>query len=124
DQTVRLELVMRVGSIAETLEVHASAPLLNTETAVKGDMIVSKEMVDIPLNGRDFADLAYLVPGVSQKAQGGNGSNFAVNGARTDNTNFTIDGFFNQNPKGGTAQARPTIDSMMEFKMQTTGYSA
>jgi hypothetical protein len=79
---------------------------------------------DIPLDGRDFADLAYLVPGVGQKAQGGNGSNFGVNGARTDNTNFVIDGFNNQNPRGGGAQARPPLDSMMEFKMQTTGYSA
>jgi hypothetical protein len=124
DQTARLDFSLQVGAISETVEVQASAPLLNTETAIKGDVIVSKEMMDIPLDGRDFADLAYLVPGVSQKAQGGNGSNFAVNGARSDNTNFTIDGFFDENPRGGAAQARPTIDSMMEFKMQTTGYSA
>ena len=58
-------------------------------------------MVDIPLDGRDFADLAYLVPGVGQKAQGASGSNFAVNGARTDNTNFVIDGFNDQSPRGG-----------------------
>ncbi|MCL4402894.1 MAG: TonB-dependent receptor, partial [Acidobacteria bacterium] len=124
DQTLRLEFVMQVGSLAETVQVEATVPLLNTETPMKGDVIVSREMADIPLDGRDFADLAYLVPGVGQKAQGGNGSNFAVNGARTDNTNFIIDGFNNQNPRGASAQARPPIDAMMEFKMQTTGYSA
>ena len=124
DQTVRLELTLQIGSVAETIEVQATVPLLNTESAVKGDVIVSQEMTDIPLDGRDFADLAYLVPGVGQKAQGASGSNFAVNGARTDNTNFVIDGFNDQNPRGGAAQARPPIDAMMEFKMQTTGYSA
>ncbi|MFB3827297.1 MAG: carboxypeptidase regulatory-like domain-containing protein [Bryobacteraceae bacterium] len=124
DQTVRLEFVLQVGSVTETVEVQATVPLLNTDSATKGDVIVSREMLDIPLDGRDFADMAYLVPGVGQKAQGGNGSNFAVNGARTDNTNFIVDGFNNQNPRGGSAQARPPIDSMMEFKTQTTGYSA
>ena len=124
DQTARLDFELQVGAMTEVVEVTASAPLLNTESAMKGDVVVSREMVDVPLDGRDFADLAYLVPGVSQKAQGASGSNFAVNGARTDNTNFIIDGFNDQNPRGGSAQARPPIDAMMEFKMQTTGYSA
>ena len=124
DQTARLDFQLQVGALSEVVEVRASVPLLNTESPMKGDVIVSAEMTDIPLDGRDFADLAYLVPGVGQKAQGGNGSNFAVNGARTDNSNFVIDGFNNQNPRGGGAQARPPLDSMMEFKMQTTGYSA
>lgn len=124
DQTARLEVALQLGAVNETVQVQATLPVLNTESAVKGDVIVSREMVDIPLDGRDFADLAYLVPGVGQKAQGASGSNFAVNGARTDNTNFVIDGFNDQNPRGGAAQARPPIDAMMEFKMQTTGYSA
>jgi len=124
DQTARLDFELQLGAVSETVQVTASVPLLNTENAMRGDVIVSREMTDIPLDGRDFADLAYLVPGVSQKAQGASGSNFAVNGARTDNTNFIIDGFNDQNPRGGSAQARPPIDAMMEFKMQTTGYSA
>lgn len=124
DQTARIELVLQIGAVSETVQVQATAPLLNTESAMKGEVIAGREIVETPLNGRDFADLAYLVPGVGQKAQGGNGSNFAVNGARTDNTNFIIDGFNDQNPRGGSAQARPPLDAMMEFKMQTTGYSA
>lgn len=48
----------------------------------------------------------------------------ARRGACADNTGFLIDGFNNQNLGGGAAQARPPLDSMMEFKMQTTGYSA
>ena len=124
DQTARLDIQLQIGSLAEVLEVTALVPLLNTESAMKGDVIVRREMIDIPLNGRDFADLAYLVPGVGEKAQGGSGSNFAVNGARADNTNFIIDGFNDQNPRAGGVQASPPLDAMMEFKMQTTGYSA
>ena len=124
DQTARMDLQLQIGAVTETVQVTASVPLLNTENAMRGDVIVSREMTDIPLDGRDFADLAYLVPGVAQKAQGASGSNFSVNGARSDNTNFIVDGFNDQNPRGGSAQARPTIDAMMEFKMQTTGYSA
>jgi hypothetical protein len=48
----------------------------------------------------------------------------AINGARADNSNFIIDGFNDQNPRGGAAQARPNIDAMEEFKMQTSSYSA
>jgi len=124
EQTARIDLALEIGSVAEAIEVHASAPLLNTENAVKGDVIIAKEIVEMPLDGRDFADLAYLVPGVYRRAQGGQGSGMAINGARGDNTNFTIDGFNDQNPRGGAAQARPPIDAMQEFKMQTSGYSA
>jgi len=124
DQTARLDFTLQVGAVTEVVEVTAAAPVLTTDSPMKGDVIASREMVDIPLDGRDFGDLAYLVPGVSEAAQGGQGSNFAVNGARADNTNFIIDGFNNQNPRGGSAQARPPIDGIMEFKMQTTGYSA
>jgi outer membrane receptor protein involved in Fe transport len=124
NQTVRLDLQLQVGALSEVVEVTASVPLLNTENPMKGDVIVSREMVDIPLDGRDFSDLAFLVPGVGEKAQGGQGSSFAVNGARADNTNFVIDGFNNQNLRLGGAQARPNLDAMQEFKMQTTGYTA
>jgi len=124
NQTARLDLQLQVGALSEVVEVTASVPLLNTENPMKGDVIVSREMADIPLNGRDFGDLAFLVAGVSEKAEGGQGSSFAVNGARADNTNFVIDGFNNRNVRLGAAQARPNLDAMQEFKMQTTGYSA
>jgi len=124
EQQARMEFRLELGSMAQTVTVEAFAPLINTENAVKGDVVVSHQMVEIPLNGRDFVDLAMLTPGVLPNAQGGAGSAMAINGARADNTNFIIDGFNDQNPRGGAAQARPNIESMEEFKMQTTGYSA
>jgi hypothetical protein len=51
NQTARFDIQLQIGSLAEVLEVTASVPLLYTETAVKGDVIVRREMIDIPLNG-------------------------------------------------------------------------
>lgn len=124
DQVARLEFRLELGAVSEAIEVKANVPLLNTESAVKGEVMVTEEIVEMPLNGRDFADLAFLTPGVQPRAQGGQGSAFNINGARADNTNFIIDGFNDQNPRGAAAQARPNLDALQEFKMQTTGYSA
>lgn len=125
DQTARLRLQLEIGAVTESIEVTASVPLLNTENASKGDVIVSQEIAEMPLDGRDFTDLAYLVPGVERAAQGSQaGSGMSINGARADNTNFLIDGFHNQDPNQAGAIASPPLDSLQEFKMQTSGFSA
>jgi hypothetical protein len=87
--------------------------MLNTESgAIKGDVIVQQEINELPLDGRDFTDLAFLVPGVMPNAQGGQGSFASINGARGDSTNFYVDGFNNRNAKGAGAQVRPNMDAM------------
>ena len=124
DQVARVDLKLQVGAVSESIEVKAEAPLLNTENASKGEVITSGEITEMPLEGRDFQDLAFLVPGVYRRGENGQGSGMAVNGARADNTNFLLDGFSNQNTGQGGAQAKPPIDAMQEFKVQTSGYSA
>ncbi len=124
DQVARLDLRLQVGNVSETVEVKAEAPLLNTENPVKGEVIVNDEIMEMPLEDRDFGDLAFLVPGVQRRAQGGTASRFNVNGARADNTNFLVDGIHDQNTRGGGIQVRPPVGAMQEFKMQTTGYPA
>ncbi len=124
DQTARFELQLEVGSVVQTMEVIASVPLLNTENSTKGDVVISQEISEMPLNGRSFSDLAYLVTTVEPSAQGGDGSGFNIGGARADQTNFVIDGFQNRNSRGGGPQASPNLDAIQEFKMQTTGYPA
>ncbi|MBK5294845.1 MAG: TonB-dependent receptor [Acidobacteriia bacterium] len=124
-QVQRLDVQMRVGLVSETVEVTSQVPALNTEVgAIKGDVIVQAEIQDLPLDGRDFFDVAFLVPGVVPRAQGGQGSSLNVNGARADNTNYSVDGFNNRNPRGAAAQVRPNMDAMQEFKMEVSGYSA
>jgi hypothetical protein len=124
DQLARLRFQLEAGSTSESIEIQAEAPAINTENATKGEVITALEMTQMPLNGRDFADLAFLVPGVVPVAQGGGGYLFNVNGARAGDTNMIVDGFNNQSPRAGDAQVHPNLDSLQEFKMQTSGYSA
>src|ERR1700687_384930 len=124
EQTARLDAQLQIGTTTETVEVKADVPLLNTETSSRGDVITSNEIREMPLNGRDFNDLAFLVAGVQPAEQGGKGSPYVVNGARADASNVLIDGLNDQNPRDAGAQARPPADSLQEFKLQTSGYSA
>ena len=126
-QQARMEYHLQLGSLAERIEVTASVPLINTENGSKGDVMVSDEMVEMPLDGRSFSDLAFLMPSVLPSVAvsgGGFQSSFVTNGQRGDNVNFVIDGFNNRNPRDGSPQAVPNLDAMQEFKMETTGYSA
>ncbi len=124
-QSVRHEIRLRIGSVAESVSVTAEAALINTEVgAIKGDVITQQEINEMPLDGRDFTDLAFLVPGVVPMAQGGQGSGLNVNGARSDSTNYSVDGFNNRNPRGAGAQVRPNLGAMQEFKMEVSGFSA
>jgi hypothetical protein len=128
DQQARMEYRLQLGSLAEKVEVTASVPLVNTDNgAVKGDVMVSQEMVEMPLDGRDFGDLLFLMPSVVPSVAvsgGGFQSAYNTNGQRGDNINFVIDGFNNRNPRDGTPAARPNLDAMQEFKTETSGYSA
>jgi hypothetical protein len=125
DQQARMVFALKVGSTAQAVEVTASVPLINTENGPKGDVVVSAEMVEMPLNGRDYTDLALLTAGVLPTAEGSpTGSPMAINGARSDNTNFVLDGFNDQSQRDGTVQVQPHLDAMQEFKMVTSGYSA
>jgi hypothetical protein len=112
-QTAHMDFTLQIGQVTERVEVTASVPLLNTENAVKGDVIESSEIDDLPLNGRDFTSLAYLVPGVTPKAEGGQGSNFTVNGTRAANTNFVVDGFNDVNTRLGNIQTQPDRKSVV-----------
>src|SRR5580704_2150040 len=127
DQEARMEYHLRLGSLSEKVEITASNPLINTENGSKGDVMVAQEMVEMPLDGRSFSDLAFLMPTVLPSVAvsgGGFQSSFVTNGQRGDNVNFVIDGFNNRNPRHGSPQAVPNLDAMQEFKMETTGYSA
>ena len=123
NQTARLDLTLQIGALAESVVVSADPPLLNTENQAKGDVIVTQEILEMPLNGRDVFDLAFLVPGVVEKADSDYGGP-AVNGARSDGTNFLMGGFSMRDPRYGQNQASPNLDAIQEFKMETSGYSA
>jgi hypothetical protein len=74
-QTLRSDVQLEIGQVTESVTVDAQLVTLNTESGtIKGDVIVMEEIQELPLNGRDFTDLAFFVPGVIPKAEGGQGS--------------------------------------------------
>ena len=124
EQVARLDVSLVVGSVSETVEIKASVPLLNTETFTRGDVIAPNEITEMPLNGRNFNDLAFTVAGVQPAEQSGKGAPYVINGARADASNVVIDGINDENPRDAGAQAQPPLDSLQEFKLETSGYSA
>src|SRR5713101_5289510 len=131
DQIRTIDIVLHVGSKSEVVEVKADAALTQTETSKLGEIIDNRKVEDLPLNGRDFAQLARLNPGVAASGggggqQGGEGgvSGFSSNGQRSTSNNFLVDGVDNNDSFGGTAAQIPSIDSIQEFEVQTNTFSA
>ncbi|MBM3727161.1 MAG: TonB-dependent receptor [Acidobacteria bacterium] len=123
DQVQRVDIVMEVGASAETITVTEAPPVLNTDTGARGEVTSSKEIAELPLDGRNFSDLAYLTGGVLPKGDGGDGA-YAVNGARADNFGFVIDGVENTQKRNTGAMINPPIESVQEFKLITSGFAA
>ena len=123
DQTVRLDIRLEIGSTSESVTVTDAAPVVNAENGTRGQTITAAEITEIPLDSRNFADLALLTGGVIPKGDGGDGS-YAVNGGRADNTGFVLDGMNNTQRRNTGAVINPPLEGVQEFKMITSGFSA
>ncbi|MEO7029950.1 MAG: carboxypeptidase-like regulatory domain-containing protein [Acidobacteriaceae bacterium] len=132
-QNVLVDFVLTTGTLTETVSVTGDAPQLQTQDASVGQVIGTKTINDLPLNGRNFTFLAQLSAGVTQnqndtRGLGATGS-FAANGARPAQNNYLLDGIDNNSNLvdflNGTAYAvLPPPDAIQEFKIQTSNYSA
>ncbi len=123
---VRLDVELAIAGRAEKVEVQAQAQILASEL---GEVIDQTRIQELPLNERDFLQLALLAPGVlpavqdSQLSQRG-GIAFHANGTREEFNNFLIDGANNNDPYERAYVLEPPIDSIQEFKIATNNYSA
>jgi hypothetical protein len=129
NESVRVDFAMQVGQLAETVEVSATAPLLETSSATVGKVITNEKIVQLPLNGRDFTQLTVLMPGASPVGMSGGGfiiggTSVSVTGNRADQNNFTLDGVNNNETFFKHYGIRPSIDAIQEFKVVTNGYAA
>ncbi len=126
-QTGRLDVRMEVGSTLEVMEVRSQQLLLNAETASQGTVIGEEKIHSLPLNGRQFLQLALLVPGANgggravQQNLGRQGSvgGLSISGGRTNNTAFLLDGGINLDPDYNTLNYSPSLDAISEFQVQT-----
>ena len=125
-QIARVDLSLQLGELAESITVAAEAPLLATESGTVGQVIGNKKILDLPLNGRDFTQLATLVPGAISR--GTNASldapSMSVNGARSGRTVFMIDGGSVSSQYFDVASITPSIDAIQEFSVQSSSFSA
>jgi hypothetical protein len=122
-QVQRIDIPLELGSANDSVTVTATPPALNTESGARGEVTTNEEIAEMPLDGRNFSDLAYLTGGVIPKGDGGDGA-YAVNGARPDNFGFIIDGVENTQKRNTGAMINPPIESVQEFKLITSGFAA
>ena len=132
NQTVAVDFRLRVGTVTETVEVQAAAELLNSQTSVVGQVIDNKRIVELPLNGRNYLELARLTAGVVPDAGSRTSAKgtFSALGQRAYQVNVLLDGIDNSSRASGgqlgfEAQAvTPSIDAVAEFKVVTNNNSA
>jgi len=157
---LRIDLEMSPGEVSGEVTVTAAAPLVETETSNRGNVVTGREVTELPLSGRNFTQLATLMPGVAAAGNAGFGgtgpdarqfnngdpragdggpgssnsqgstenSRFArsgsgaltVNGQRSTNNNFSLDGVDNNEPQFGTIGVFPNPDAIAEFKVTTS----
>lgn len=129
NQEVRVDVSLLAGQRTDQVTVTGTAPLTRTDSAVRGDVIDTRQLQELPLDGRNFYELSLLLPGVVPAAQGSAGSargDFAinVNGAREDANNFLLDGVYNGDPKLNGFAVNPPVDAIREFEVLTGNYDA
>ncbi|MDQ1469923.1 MAG: hypothetical protein QOJ99_1403 [Bryobacterales bacterium] len=138
NQVAKIDFAMEPGTLTETVEVNAAAPLLEANTSSVGQVIESKAVSDLPLNGRNFVQLAILGPGVvgvGYAATGTIGSGtrpddmrpgteLFSNGNREQSNNFMLDGVDNNFRRNGLITLRPSVEAIREFKIQTNLFQA
>ena len=125
DQVRRVDVALQIGARAEVITVEATAPIVNTERSSKGEVITQRQVEDLPLNGRDYTELALLVPGVYRRpADDDQAQGLSTSGTRTDASNFILDGVVNRADRSAGAGVVASVDSIREFKVETSSYSA
>src|SRR5438105_2289800 len=133
NQAARLDIPLTVGDVTEQVIVTGEAPALETESASRGEVIDRTKIIELPLNGRDYNQLALLSPGVlapTPRLQSiGFRGVFNVNGNRAFQNAFQLDGVdntsYSNSYRGLNAQiVQPSVEALQEFKIQTNAYSA
>ena len=131
-QSARVELSLNLGGLSTEVQVVAETPLLNTESATLSQVITNEQIVDLPLNGRGFHELARLTSGVALLPPTGNTqpvrpevvNGNVIGGVAGSQTRFILDGVdITEEHQGGT-WIQTSVDALQEFSVQQNAYSA
>ena len=132
---VRVDVALEVGTIKEATTVVASAPVVRTDSSEAGTVIEEMAIKELPLNGRNFATLVYLAPGVTPGQAGENlsgastfnprgASNFNALGSQANSNAWLVDGIDNNEFTFNTFIVMPSVEQVREFKVLTGVFSA
>ena len=138
DEHRELDFTLAPASVSEQVEVNATQVVVETANPSLGQVITSEQVAELPLNGRDFVQLATLTPGTTQETNpnsffnGGPSSevstrgtySLSVGGSRAQSTDWLLDGNDNNELTAGGIAILPSIDAIQEFKVLTYNYSA
>jgi Carboxypeptidase regulatory-like domain len=132
DRRARVDLVMKVGEVKQVMEVKDSVSTIDTNTSTIKDVVDSNRMNTLPLNGRNALSLQAILPGAIQMGSGsaatGTALNtnlvFSVNGTRASQSAYLLDGGLNMEMYNNVPAAFPNPDSLQEFSIRQSGYSA
>lgn len=133
-ERARVDATMQIGEASTAVTVEASAPGVQTETAALGEVVTNRKIVEIPLNGRFFLDLALLTTGTVAPStnnrtflavpSGIGISGINASGTREDATNYLFDGINLSDMVQNQITFQPNIDMIQEFKVQTNAFTA
>jgi hypothetical protein len=128
-QTARIDIALNLGQVNQQVEVKASTVLLQTESASVGTVVPQSGVVDLPLNGRDYLQLATLVPGtnsagINQQYFGIPTNNLNINGMRESATAYVIDGADVMGQFNSGTPYSPPPDAIQEFRVETNNMTA
>ena len=123
-QTMGVDFKLEVGALVQEVQVRDDVTqMLKSETSEVGQVISARQVEDLPLNGRNFKDLITLSAGVTSGMQDQSNSGFNLNGSRSDENMFLIEGVDNIDMNGNLLLS-PSIDAIEEFQIQTGNFSA
>ena len=125
NQSLRLDFSLEVGSTSETVTVAAQSGGVETINPTLGQSVTSRPIVNLPLNGRNVLQLALLQPGVSETNPSDSGAGFfSIAGGRGDSVTFLLDGGVNNNLLSNRVVFNPNPDTVAEFRLLTSNYTA
>lgn len=132
NQRARVDVALQVGEVKETVEVSTAVSTVDTFSATVKEVVDANRMVDLPLNGRNALQLQALLPGSIQMGAGSAATLvalntsivFSVNGARPNQSSYTLDGGLNMDMYNNLPAAFPNPDALQEFSILQNSYSA
>ncbi|MFN0110433.1 MAG: carboxypeptidase regulatory-like domain-containing protein [Blastocatellia bacterium] len=121
-QARRFNVTLQAGGVTEVVTVTSGGATLNTEVGSKTEVMTTRQIEDLPLNGRNYLDLAKLLPGVQESPE--SAGNLNTNGTRSDATGYIQDGISNRIDRGAGQAVVTSPDTIQEFRVETSTYSA